>query len=131
MIIILFDGHCNLCNSWVQFVLKRDSSKKIKFASLQSNAGKRILGKYQIAENYNESLVLIVEENYFFKSTAAIKIFSYLDGWEKYLRYLIFIPLPIRDFIYSLIAKNRYKIFGRLELCMTPSPEISERFLTE
>ena len=129
MTIILFDGHCNLCNSWVKFVVKRDSTKKIKFAPLQSEIGKNILDKNKIANNYNESLVLLKDGKYFIKSTAAIKIFSLLDGWEKHLKYLIFIPVPIRDFFYSLVAKYRYKLFGKLDTCMVPSTEIYERFL--
>ena len=131
MIILLFDGHCILCNAWVKFVIKRDSSKKIKFASLQSKIGEKILVKNQISKNYNESLVLIEDDKYFFKSSAAIKIFSLLGGWRNNLKFLLFIPIPIRDFFYSLIAKYRYKLFGRLDTCIIPSPEISERFLTE
>ncbi len=129
MAIILFDGHCNLCNAWVKFVVKRDSTKKIKFAPLQSEIGKNFLDKNKIADNYNESLVLLRDGNYFIKSTAAIKIFSLLDGWEKHLKYLIIIPVPIRDFFYSLIAKYRYKFFGKDDICIAPSEEISERFL--
>ena len=129
MTIILFDGHCNLCNAWVKFVVKRDSTKKIKFAPLQSKIGKNILDENQIADNYNESLVLLKDGEYFIKSTAAIKIFSLLDSWEKHLKYLIFIPAPIRDFFYFLVAKYRYKLFGKLDNCMIPSAEISERFL--
>jgi len=129
MTIILFDGHCNLCNAWVKFVVKRDSTKKIKFAPLQSKIGKNILDENQIAGNYNESLVLLKDGEYFIKSTAAIKIFSLLDSWEKHLKYLIFIPVPIRDFFYFLVAKYRYKLFGKLDNCMIPSAEISERFL--
>ena len=129
MTIILFDGHCNLCNAWVKFVVKRDSKKKIKFAPLQSEIGKNILDKNKIADNYNESLVLLRDGNYFIKSTAAIKIFSLLDGWEKHLKYLIIIPVPIRDFFYSLVAKYRYKFFGKVDTCIAPSEEISERFL--
>ena len=129
MTIILFDGHCNLCNAWVKFVVKRDSTKKIKFAPLQSKIGKNILDENQIADNYNESLVLLKDGEYFIKSTAAIKIFSLLDSWEKHLKYLIFIPVPIRDFFYFLVAKYRYKLFGKLDTCMIPSAEISERFL--
>ena len=131
MIILLFDGHCNLCNSWVQFVVKRDPSKKIQFASLQSIAGKQILEKHQVDENYIESIVLVEDGEYFFNSTAAIKTLSLLDGWERHLKFLILIPSPIRDLLYRLVAKYRYKWFGRLEKCMIPTPEINERFLND
>ena len=131
MTILLFDGHCNLCNSWVQFVVKKDPSKKIQFASLQSIAGKQILEKYQIDENYIESIVLVEDGEYFFNSTAAIKTLSLLDGWERHLKFLIVIPPTIRDIFYRLVAKYRYKWFGRLEKCMIPAPDINDRFLTD
>ena len=131
MIIILFDGHCNLCNSWVQFVVKRDPSKKIQLAQLQSMAGKQILEKHQVDENYIESIVLVKDGEYFFNSTAAIKTISLLDSWERHLKFLILIPSPIRDFFYRFVAKYRYKWFGRLDKCMIPTPEINDRFLTD
>ena len=129
MPILLFDGHCNLCNSWIKFIIKRDPAKKIRFAQLQSNSGKEILVKNNIDEKYIDSLVYIEDSNYYFNSTAAIKILSILNGWVRYLKFLIIIPLPIRDFLYRVIAKYRYKIFGRLEKCMIPSDDYKERFL--
>ena len=131
MIILLFDGHCNLCNAWIKVVLIIYSSKKIIFASLQSIVGKKILEKYQLDRNYIESIVLVQDGEYFFNSTAAIKTLSLLDGWERHLKFLILIPSPIRDLFYSIVAKYRYKWFGRLEKCMIPTPEINDRFLTD
>tara|TARA_Y100001970_G_scaffold264602_1_gene351376 strand:+ start:10869 stop:11270 length:402 start_codon:yes stop_codon:yes gene_type:complete len=131
MKIILFDGHCNLCNSWVRYIVKRDHSKKIKFASLQSTSAKKILGKNKVFYNNLESIVLVEDGKYYFKSTAAIKIISLLDSWERHLKFLILIPAPIRDFFYSLVAKYRYKWFGKSEVCMIPSSDIEERFLTD
>ena len=131
MKVILFDGHCNLCNRWVQFVLKRDPSKKIRFAPLQSEIGKKILEKHKFFENYFESIVLVADGEYYVNSTAAIKTLSMLSSWERFLKFLIFVPRPIRDFFYLFVAKNRYKWFGRSDICMLPSPEISERFLKD
>ena len=131
MPILLFDGHCNLCNAWVHFIVKRDTEKIIRFASLQSKAGRQMLEKHKIEENYIESIVLFEEGNYFVSSTAALRTLSYLDGWQKHLIFLTVVPRSLRDLAYRFIAKNRYKWFGRREQCMIPTPELKERFLRD
>jgi len=131
MPILLFDGHCNLCNAWVQFIVKRDSSSTIRFASLQSRAGRRLLEEHKIDENYIDSLVLFEEERFSVSSNAALRTLSYLDGWQKHLIFLAVVPRSLRDLVYSFIARNRYKWFGRREQCMIPTPELKERFLPE
>ena len=131
MPILLFDGHCNLCNAWVQFIVKRDSAGTIRFASLQSGAGRRMLEKYKIDANYIDSLVFFEEERYFVSSTAALKVLAYLSGWERYFQFLVLVPRPFRDIVYRLVANNRYKWFGRREKCMIPTPELIDRFLPD
>jgi len=131
MPILLFDGHCNLCNAWVQYVVKRDSSSTIRFASLQSGAGRRLLEEHKIDANYIDSLVLFEEERFSVSSNAALRTLSYFDGWERHLIFLSVVPRSLRDLVYSFIAKNRYKLFGRREQCMIPTPELKERFLPE
>ena len=131
MPILLFDGHCNLCNAWVQFIVKRDSSSTIRFASLQSGAGRRLLEEHKIDENYIDSLVLFEEERFSVSSNAAIRTLSYFDGWERRLIFLSVVPRSLRDLVYSFIAKNRYKLFGRREQCMVPTAELSKRFLPD
>ena len=128
MPILLFDGHCNLCNAWIQFILKRDSAGTIRFASLQSLAGRRLLEEHKIDENYIESLVFFEEEKYSVSSSAALRTLSYLDGWQKHLIFLAVVPRSLRDLVYRFIARNRYKWFGRREQCMIPTPELKERF---
>ena len=108
MPILLFDGHCNLCNGWVQFIVKRDSNGTIRFASLQSPAGRRLLEEHKIDENYIESLVFFEEEKYSVSSSAALRTLSYLDGWQKRLIFLAVVPRILRDRIYRFIANNRY-----------------------
>ena len=129
--ILLFDGHCNFCNAWVRLIVNRDNSKKILFAPLQSPVGRKMLEEHQIDVNYAESLVFFEEEGFSLSSTAALRIFSYLDGWERHLQLLSVVPRPLRDVVYHFIAKYRYKWFGRSEQCMIPTPELRERFLTE
>ena len=131
MPILLFDGHCNLCNAWVQFIVKRDSAGTIRFASLQSGAGRRLLEEHKIDENYIESLVFVEEERFSVSSNAAIRTLSYLDSWQKHLIFLSVVPRTLRDLVYRFIARNRYKWFGRREQCMIPTPELKERFLPE
>ena len=131
MPILLFDGHCNLCNAWVQYVVKRDSSSTIRFASLQSGSGRRLLEEHKIDENYIDSLVLFEEGSFYVSSTAALRTVSYLDGWQKHLIFLAVVPCSLRDLVYRFIAKNRYKWFGRREQCMVPTAELSKRFLPD
>ena len=125
MPILLFDGHCNLCNAWVQFIVKRDSSSTIRFASLQSGSGRRLLEEHKIDANYIDSLVLFEEERFSVSSNAALRTLSYFDGWERHLIFLSVVPRSLRDLVYRFIAKNRYKWFGRREQCMVPTAELS------
>ena len=131
MPILLFDGHCNFCNAWVRLIVRRDSAKKILFAPLQSPVGRKMLQEHKIDVNYTESLVFFEEEKFSLNSTAALRIYSYLDGWERHLKILIVLPRTLRDAVYSFFAKYRYKWFGRREQCMVPTPEMKERFLSE
>ena len=131
MPILLFDGHCNFCNAWVRLIVRRDTAKNILFATLQSSVGRKMLEENKIDVNYTESLVFFEEERYSVSSTAALRIYSYLDGWERHLQLLSVVPRPFRDALYHFIAKYRYKWFGRSEQCMIPSQELRERFLAE
>ena len=131
MPILLFDGHCNLCNAWVNFIVKRDSSSTIRFASLQSLAGRRLLEEHKIDSNYIDSLVLFEEDKVSVSSTAALRILSYLDGWERHMIFLSVVPRPLRDIVYRFVAKNRYRWFGRREQCMVPTVKLSKRFLPD
>jgi predicted DCC family thiol-disulfide oxidoreductase YuxK len=127
--IILFDGICNFCNFWVDFIIKRDKDKIFKFASLQSDAGKRIAEKYLINKQDIESIILTKGEDYFIKSEAALEIVNELNSAWKIFYIFKVIPLPLRDFIYDLIAKNRYAIFGKKESCRVPATEEMSRFI--
>ena len=131
MPILLFDGHCNLCNAWIQFIVKRESAGTIRFASLQSGAGRRLLEEHKIDENYIESLVFFEEERFSVSSNAALRTLSYLDSWQKHLIFLAVVPRSLRDLVYRFIARNRYKWFGRREQCMIPTTELSKRFLPD
>ena len=127
--IILFDGICNLCNGAVQFIIKHDPEKKFLFTSLQSDAGQQLLKEYKLpSENFN-SFLLLQDDTILSKSTAALKVASELKSAWKLLYIFIIVPKFIRDAVYSYIAANRYKWFGKKEVCMIPTPELQARFL--
>ena len=127
--IILFDGVCNLCNSSVNFIIKHDKKKHFLFASLQSDAAKEILLQFPTKKLTLDSILLIEGKDIYEKSSAALKISKHLSNGFHLLNYFIIIPLFIRDLVYNLISKNRYKWFGRKDKCMIPTEEVKSRFL--
>ncbi len=127
--IILFDGICNLCNGSVQYVLKHDKKKVFRFASLQSESGQQLLKKYNLPYNNFNSFVLLQNEKAYLKSTAALMVAKQLRGFTQILYAFIIVPTFIRDAVYNLISKNRYKWFGKKESCMVPTAELKSRFL--
>ncbi|MCM3116401.1 thiol-disulfide oxidoreductase DCC family protein [Neobacillus sp. MER 74] len=126
--IILFDGICNLCNNSVQFIIKRDTIGFFKFTSLQSETGQALLKKYGLNKDLN-SFVLLENGKAYVKSSAALRVCSKLGSAWPILSILRFLPPFSRDFLYDIVAKNRYKWFGKKESCMLPLPEWKERFL--
>ena len=127
--IILFDGVCNFCNFWVNFVIDRDKDDIFKFAALQSEAGQKLLNKFNMKTEDFDTFILIDGEICFTKSIAALKIARKLNFPVKVLYYFIFIPKFLRDLIYLLIAKNRYKLFGKRDVCRIPKEEERNKFL--
>ena len=127
--VILFDGDCNFCNYWVNFAIKRDNNKKLRFAPLQSEAAKNLLHQFNIDTTSLSSVILIDNGKAYTQSSAAFRICKYLDGGWRLVYGLMIIPKFIRDFFYNIIARNRYKWFGKKEKCMMPSAELKERFL--
>ena len=127
--IILFDGVCNLCNSAVQFVLKRDKHGVFKFASLQSDVGKALLAANNLPEDHLKSFVYISGDKVFTRSDAALKVAKQLSYPTRLLAAFIIVPKFIRDAVYDLIARNRYKLFGKRDTCMLPTPQLKQRFI--
>lgn len=106
--IILFDGVCNFCDSTVQFIIKRDQAGYFQFASLQSDIGQNILAQFNISKNI-DSVILIEHEQVFFESTAALKICKKLDRLWPCFYLFILVPPFIRNALYRLFAKHRYR----------------------
>lgn len=127
--IILFDGVCNLCNGMIGFILRQDVRGVFRFAPLQSASGRTYLEKFGLDTGSFPSVVLIEGDRFFQASTAALRVMLRM-GWPfKALYALMLLPRPIRDWVYGLIARNRYRLFGRTQECMLPTPEIMSRFL--
>lgn len=126
--IILFDGDCNFCDSSVQFIIQHDPAGYYQFASLQSGIGEELRAKHSIPGDV-DSLVLIDQGRAYVKSDAALRVANHLTGLWKLAYYLKSFPRPLRDGAYDLVAKNRYKVFGKLDQCQLPPPHIRKRFL--
>ncbi|MBE0650374.1 MAG: DUF393 domain-containing protein [Bacteroidales bacterium] len=127
--IILFDGICKLCHFSVRFVIRHDKHEKFHFAQLQSKTGKHFLQKAGLPEDYQNGLVYSDGKDFFLDSTAVLKILKELHGIWKLLYIFIFIPKKLRDGLYHIIAKSRYRIFGKYQSCPVPSKESASRFL--
>lgn len=127
--LIIFDGICNLCNGTVQFIIKRDRDKKFSFTTCQSGIGQNILKHYDFRTTDQSTVVYVKKGVPCFKSKAVLEILRDLGcGWNL-LYVLIVIPPFIRDFVYDIIAKSRYRVFGKRESCMVPTSELTDRFL--
>jgi predicted DCC family thiol-disulfide oxidoreductase YuxK len=129
MPIIIFDGVCNFCNRTVNIILKHDKDAYFRFAPSQSNAAMGIMQEFGLEQQAITSVILIDNEKVYTKTDAVIQIANRLSGWPKIVRFIKFIPKPIRDFAYDLIAKNRYALFGKRASCRIPDASIQDRFL--
>ncbi|MGH2575055.1 MAG: thiol-disulfide oxidoreductase DCC family protein [Ignavibacteria bacterium] len=127
--IILFDGVCNFCNKTIDFIIDRDRENKFKFAALQSEAGKGLLKKFDLKTDELDTLILIEGDKYFERSTAILRIARDLRGMWKLFYSFIIIPPYFRDIAYNIIAKHRYRWFGKREQCRVPTAELREKFL--
>ena len=127
--LVLFDGVCNLCNNSVNFIIDRDPTAYFKFAALQDDAVKPLLTRYDLSSEYLDSLVLIEAGQCYRHSTAALRIARKLTGGWPLFYVFIALPRPVRDVVYSWIARNRYRFFGKRDTCRIPTPELRARFL--
>lgn len=127
--VIVFDGVCNFCNAFVNFVLDHDPQGKFKFGTLQSQPAQLILTQMDLPTEDYETFLLLESGTIFTKSTAALRILRALPGYWSWLYAFIIIPRPVRDFVYSVIARYRYRWMGKSETCRVPSPQERARFI--
>ncbi|MFD1953145.1 thiol-disulfide oxidoreductase DCC family protein [Paenibacillus thailandensis] len=129
--LVLIDGECNLCNGLVQFIIKRDKAGRFRFAPLQSPVGQRVLREGGMNVSDFDTFVLVESGRLYTRSAAALRIVRKLDGGWPLLYGLTVIPSALRDAVYRIVAKNRYRLFGRKDACLLPTPEVRNRFLEE
>lgn len=132
--VVLFDGVCNLCNGFVQFVIERDPGASFKFASLQSTAAAALVKEHGGGASIAaapESILLFEGPRFYSQSTAVLRAMRRLTfPWNLAYAFVI-VPKPIRDALYAWIARNRYRWFGKRDVCMAPTPELRSRFLND
>jgi predicted DCC family thiol-disulfide oxidoreductase YuxK len=129
--IVVFDGVCNLCTHSVRFILRHEAGPHFQFASLQSPAGARLLTTFGFSPEDAKTFVLIADGKPYVKSDAAILVANRLKGSWRLVRFVKIVPRSLRNWIYDVVARNRYRWFGKAEACMIPTPELRSRFLEE
>lgn len=127
--LVLFDGECNFCNGAVNFIIRNDARKVFQFAPMQSDIGGELRKRFGIGDEV-DSIILIDGDKAYTHSTAALRITRRMGGIWPLTYGLVVIPAVVRDVLYGLFAKYRYRLFGRRDACMLPTPDIRERFLS-
>jgi len=126
--VILYDGVCVFCSRWVRFVAMRDANRRFRFTAIQSPYGTRLAQAFGIDPRDPDTNAVIHGGVAFFKSDAALTVLSCLPGWG-WTQFLRIVPKPLRDAVYGLVARNRYRIFGKYDSCFAPDAELRARVL--
>jgi predicted DCC family thiol-disulfide oxidoreductase YuxK len=126
--VILYDGVCVFCSRWVRFVIARDRQKRFRFTPIQSAYGSRLARTFGIDPDDPDTNAVIHGGKAHLKSDAALTVLSNLPGWG-WTRALFAVPKPLRNAVYSLVARNRYRIFGKYDVCFVPDAELRQRVL--
>jgi predicted DCC family thiol-disulfide oxidoreductase YuxK len=127
--VMVYDGACNLCHAWVRFVLKRDHRNRIKFLAAQSPRGQEFLKRNRLPAQTFDSFYLVENAVILHKSTGFLGMVQYLRWPWSWLAIFSVFPAPMLDRLYDLIAQNRYRWFGRRDLCLVADQAMAERFL--
>ena len=128
--VILFDGVCVLCSGGARFVIARDPDATFRFVTVQEPYGQGLAQRLGIDTAFPETNAAILAGRAYFKSDAAIEVLSRLPRWS-WARVLRIVPRMLRDAVYDLVACNRYRMFGRTETCLLPTPELARHFLRD
>ena len=126
--VILYDGVCVFCSRWVRFVATRDVAHRFRFTAIQSDYGTRLANAFGIDPGDPDTNAVIHGGKAFFKSDAALTVLSLLPGWRS-TRVLFSVPNPLRDTVYNLVARNRYRIFGKYDECFVPDEAMRSRVM--
>ncbi len=126
--ILLYDGVCVLCSRTVAFVLKHERDASIRFVAIQSEEGAELATRHGVDTEAPDTFLFIEGGRAYRKSSGAIALFAYLRPPWRYARAFRFCPAPLRDWAYDRVARNRYRLFGKRDVCMMPTPQLRERF---
>jgi predicted DCC family thiol-disulfide oxidoreductase YuxK len=129
--VMIFDGVCHLCARSVKFILAHESAPTLRFVPLQSAAGARMMRELGLSAEDAKTFVLIADGKPYVRSEAAIRVARYLRGPWARLGVIRVLPRALRDRGYDIVARNRYRWFGRAESCIVPTPELRARFILE
>lgn len=127
--IIVYDGLCNVCNHWVQVLLPRDHRRVLRFASIQSEAGRALLQQHSYPLENLDTLLVLQGPRLYTRTAAILRVLDQLGGLYRLAWLAWLIPAPLRDWAYTRLALNRYRWFGRREACLLPKPEDAHRFI--
>ena len=126
--VILYDGVCVFCSRWIRFIAARDGDRRFRFTAIQSPYGRRLAQAFGIDPNDPDTNAVIHGGVAYFKSDGALTVLGALSGWG-WVRVLRAAPKPLRDAVYNLVARNRYRIFGKYEVCFVPDAEMRDRVM--
>ena len=126
--VILFDGVCIFCSRWVRFVATRDKAKRFRFTPIQSDYGAKLARNFGIDSDDPDTNAVVLGGEVYMKSDATLTVLSNLPGWA-WTRALFAAPKPLRDLVYNLIARNRYRIFGKYDACFVPDAALRSRVI--
>lgn len=127
--IVLFDGVCNFCNASINFMIRNDRADYFRFLPLQSEKGKKIVERYHLDPENLQTVILLENGKIYTRSTAALRIARKLRGAWKLFYAFVIVPPFLRDLVYNVIAKNRYRWWGKQDACMVPTPDVRKKFL--
>jgi predicted DCC family thiol-disulfide oxidoreductase YuxK len=128
--LVLFDGVCVLCSRWVLFAAANDSEKRLRFLPIQGRAGRALAERFGLDPEDPQTNVVILGGRAHFKSDAALAVLDVLPRWRWCRAFRLF-PRSLRDPVYDIVARNRYRWFGKREVCLAPSPDVRARIVTE
>ena len=129
--VLVFDGVCVLCSHWVSFVLRHDRHRLYKFAAMQTATGRELLSRHGLDPNDPKSFLLLESGRGYMDTDALIRVLRSFGGhWRVGAMMVRVLPRFFRDALYRTIARNRYKLFGRHDVCIVPSEHTADRFLS-
>jgi predicted DCC family thiol-disulfide oxidoreductase YuxK len=128
--LILFDGVCVLCSRWVEFVIARDPIGRFRFVAIQTAPGRELAQRFGIDADNPETNAVVSGGRAYFKLESALVVLAELPGW-RWTRAAYLLPRAARNFLYDRIARNRYRVFGRRETCLVPTPNVMRRFIVD